>query len=131
MNRYRLTFTFLGLALAVVAIGAVVLAPAGGPTEVPEALESYSPTDGATVLRQIDVEIDLPVDYQITLVIDGITIPDAEIDSTPETGLFTWRPDETTVIPEWTVGFHTVWVRWDRTSGLPDPGEWTWTFRVQ
>ena len=94
-------------------------------------LESYSPSDGATVLRQTEVRIDLPVDYEIVLVIDGVAIPEAEIDTIPETGRFTWRPDETTIIPEWTPGLHTVWVRWDRVSGLPDPGEWIWTFRVQ
>ena len=131
MNRYRITYTLLGLALAAVAIGAVVFAPSGGLTEVPETLESYSPANEATVLRQIQVEIDLPVNYEIVLVVDGVTIPSAEINSTEQTGKFTWRPGETTIIPEWSVGLHTVWVRWDRTTGLPDPGEWIWTFRVQ
>ena len=131
MNRYRITFTFLGLALAAVAIGAVVFAPSGRQTEVPDTLESYSPSDRSTVLRQIAIEIDLPVNYRIDLVVDGVPIPNDEIRITPETGKFTWRPGPTTVIPEWTPGLHTVWVRWDRSSGLPDPGEWIWTFRVQ
>lgn len=131
MNRYRLIYTFLGLALAAIAIGAVVFAPSGGLTEVPEALEGYSPADGDTVLRQIKVEIDLPVGYDIVLVVDGVAIPASEIDRTPETGRFVWQPSETTIIPEWTVGFHTAWVRWDRDNGPPDPGEWIWTFRVQ
>ncbi len=131
MNRYRITYTLLGLALAIVAIGAVVFAPSGGLTEVPESLESYSPADGATVLRQIEIEIDLPINYAIVLVVDGVTIPADEINATEQTGRFTWRPSETTIIPEWSVGFHTVWVRWDRDPGLPDPGEWIWTFRVQ
>ena len=55
----------------------------------------------------------------------------AEIEATPETGKYVWRPGDNTIIPEWTVGIHTVWVRWDRISGLPDPGEWRWSFRVQ
>lgn len=124
-------YTLLGLGLAIVAIGAVVFAPSGGLTELPETLESYSPPDGSTVLRQIQVEINLPVGYDLALVIDGVTIPNDEINETEQTGRFTWRPDDTTIIPEWTVGFHTVWARWDRSSGLPDPGEWIWTFRVQ
>lgn len=131
MNRYRLTFTLLGLALALVVVGAVVLAPSGDPDEVPEVLESYSPANGSTVLRQTEVRIDLPVDYDINLVIDGVAIPAEEIARVPETGRFTWRPGETTIIPEWTPGIHTVWVRWDRVNGLPNPGEWTWRFRVQ
>ena len=131
VNRYRVTYTLLGLALAVVAIGTVIFAPSGALTEVPETLESYSPADGATVLHQIQVEIDLPVNYQIVLVVDGVTIPADEIGVIAQTGKFTWRPTDTTIIPDWSVGLHTVWVRWDRTVGLPDPGEWIWTFRVQ
>lgn len=131
MNRYRIIFTLLGLALAAVAIGAVVLAPSGREATPPEVVESYSPADGSTVLRQIGVAIDLPVNYSIDLVVDGVPIPDEEIDVTVETGRFAWRPGPTTIIPEWTPGIHTVWVRWDRTTGLPDPGEWIWSFRVQ
>ncbi len=131
MNRHRITFTLLGLALAAVVIGTVIFAPTGQPTEVPATVESYSPANEATVLRQIQVEIDLPIDYEITLVVDGVTIPSSEITSVPETGKFSWRPGETTIIPEWSEGIHTVWVRWDRISGLPDPGEWSWSFRVQ
>ncbi len=112
-------------------MGAVIFAPEGGPSELPPTVESYSPFDGSTVLRQIKVEIDLPTDYDVIMVIDGITIPSAELTVTPETGRFAWQPSATTIIPDWTVGFHTVWVRWDRSNGLPDPGEWTWTFRVQ
>ena len=121
----------LGLALAAVAIGAVVFAPSGKQSTPPDVLESYAPADRSTVLRQIGVEIDLPINYAIDLVIDGVPIPDAEIMVTDETGRFTWRPGPTTIIPEWTPGIHTVWVRWDRISGLPDPGEWIWSFRVQ
>lgn len=131
MNRYRIIFTLLGLALAAVAFAAIAFAPTGNPENVPSVVESYSPLNNATVLRQIDIDIDLPVNYEIQLVVDGITIPADEIDVIPETGMFSWRPDETTIIPEFTPGIHTVWVRWNRTTGLPDPGEWTWSFRVQ
>ena len=131
VNRHRLTLTFLGLALAVVAMGAIVFAPSGTPNKVPDVLEAYSPAADSTVLRQVYVEIDLPIDYEIVLVIDGVTIPTAEISVTEETGKFRWLPDATTIIPEWTPGIHTVWVRWDRVTGLPDPGEWIWSFRVQ
>jgi hypothetical protein len=131
VNRYRIIFSLLGLALAAVAFGAILLAPSGTPATLPDVLEGYSPTDGSTVLRQIEIAIDLPVNYEIVLVVDGTTIPNDEINTIPQTGIFTWRPDETTMIPEWTPGIHTVWVRWDRVNGLPDPGEWTWRFRAQ
>ena len=131
MNRYRITFTLLGLALAAVAVGAVVFAPSGTPSEPPDTLEGFSPGNEATVLRQINIEIDLPPNYQIDLVVDGVAIPNDEITVVEETGQFSWEPGPNTIIPEWVPGFHTVWVRWDRISGLPDPGEWVWTFRVQ
>jgi hypothetical protein len=131
VNRYRLIFTLLGLALAAVVIGAVVFAPSGRPDEPPSIVEGYSPANGSTVLRQTDIQIDLPVNYSITMVIDGVGIPEDEINATPETGRFVWRPSDETIIPEFNPGIHTVWVRWDTVRGLPDPGEWTWSFRVQ
>ena len=131
VNRYRLTFTLLGLALAAVAIGAIVFAPSGQPAEPPSIVEGYSPASEATVLRQTEIQIDLPVNYSITLVIDGIAIPVDEVRTTPETGRFEWRPGDESIIPEFNPGIHTVWVRWDTVRGLPDPGEWTWSFRVQ
>ena len=131
MNRYRLIYTVLGLALAGVVIGAVVLAPSGQPNEPPGVVESYSPANESTVLRQAAIQIDLPVNYSITMVIDGIGIPDSEITATPETGRFVWRPGEDSIIREFNPGIHTVWIRWDTVRGLPDPGEWTWSFRVQ
>ncbi len=131
MNRYRLIYTVLGLALAGVVIGAVVLAPSGQPNEPPSVVESYSPANESTVLRQAAIQIDLPVNYSITMVIDGIGIPDSEITATPETGRFVWRPGEDSIIREFNPGIHTVWIRWDTVRGLPDPGEWTWSFRVQ
>lgn len=131
MNRYRLTFTLLGLALAAVAIGAVVFAPTGQPNEPPSIVEGYSPANESTVLRQTGIQIDLPVNYSITLVIDGVGIPEDEIQVTPETGRFVWRPSGDTIIPEFNPGIHTVWARWDTVRGVPDPGEWSWSFRVQ
>lgn len=131
MNRYRLTFTLLGLALAAVAIGAIVFAPSGRPDEPPSIVEGYSPANESTVLRQTAVQIDLPVGYDITMVVDGVVIPESEISATPETGRFIWRPNDQTIIPEFSPGIHTVWVRWDTTRGIPDPGEWIWSFRVQ
>ncbi|MDJ0498072.1 MAG: hypothetical protein QNJ89_09585 [Acidimicrobiia bacterium] len=131
MNRYRLTFTLLGLSLAAVAVGAIVFAPSGRPSEPPSIVEGYSPANESTVLRQTAIQIDLPVDYAITMVVDGVAIPESEIKATPETGRFVWRPSEETIISEFGPGIHTVWVRWDTVRGLPDPGEWIWSFRVQ
>ena len=60
--------------------GAVISSglPSGRESTPPEILESYSPADGSTVLRQIGIEIDLPVNYSIDLVFVLLT-PDDEL----------------------------------------------------
>lgn len=130
-NRYRLTFALLGLALAGVVVGAVILAPSGRVVELPEAIESIAPEDGATVLHQTQLEIDMKVGYAIEVFVDGIGIPIGELDFTEATGKYVLQPVPGSTIEEWQPGVHSIFIRWDRTAGLPDPGEWRWTFRVQ
>lgn len=131
MNRYRIILALLGLALATVVVGAIGFAPSGTPAVVPDAIEGFSPADGSTVLRQIAIELDFPVDYEIALRVDGIAIPADEIEFTAATGRYTWRPGPGKTVSELAPGIHTVRVRWDRTLGLPDPGEYQWSFRTQ
>ena len=126
-----MTFALLGLALAAVVVGAIVLAPSGTVTELPGPVEEIAPVDGATVLRQTQVEIDLRVDYSLELLIDGIRIPGDEIIFREATGQYQWRPSTGQTFEEWAPGLHSVLIRWDRIAGLPDPGELRWTFRVQ
>jgi len=130
-TRYRLTFTALGIALAVVVAGAVIFAPSGSKPTLPDALESYSPEDGATVLRQTQLVIDLDPGYVIALEIDGFEIPAEEIDVVEANGRFTWTPGPGQSFEDWAPGFHTVDVSWQRATGLPQPGSLRWTFRVQ
>lgn len=130
-TRYRIILTLLGLALAAIVIGAVVFMPSGRSPTLPAAVESYSPTDGATVQRQTRVVIDLEPGYAIDLVVDGLPIPASEISVIEATGVFTWEPGEGRSIEAWTPGLHVVAVTWDRATGLPDPGSLRWSFRVQ
>ncbi len=130
-TRYRVVFTLLGIALAAVIVLAVVLSPSGRETKLPAAVDSYAPVDGATVLRQTQLVIDMAPGYDIDLVVDGVAIPDAEIDVIPETGRFTWTPGPDKTLAEWAPGLHAIAVDWDRSSGLPDPGSLRWSFRVQ
>ncbi len=130
-NGYRLVFALLGLALAAVVVFVVAVAPSGRDVPLPEAVERISPEDGATVLRQIGIVIDMQPGYRIELFVDGTLIPSEEIRASVPTGRFEWSPGPLSMIPEWTPGTHTVLVTWDRASGLPDPGELGWSFRVQ
>ncbi len=130
-TRYRLILTLLGVAFAAVVVAAVVFTPSGRTPDLPDALDSYSPADGATVLRQTDLVIDLGPGYAIDLIVDGTPIPDAELGIVEETGRFTWQPGPGKTFEEWTPGFHAIEVTWDRVTGLPDPGSLRWRFRVQ
>ena len=111
----------------------VVLAPTGEETTIPAPLESIFPNPGDTVVRQTIIEVDLPVGYTIELYVDGIWIPPDEI------GFDRPRPAASSGshprAERWRCGREASTpcaVVWDRTAGgRPDPGEFTWVFRVQ
>lgn len=112
-------------------IGAVILAPSGDVAELPGAVESFSPADGAIVQRQTSLEIDLRAGYSLVLVIDGLTVPAEDVDFTEATGKYVFRPGADKVITEWLPGFHIIEISFDRVVGLPDPGSLRWSFRIQ
>jgi hypothetical protein len=130
-NRYRMIYTLLGLALAAIVVGAVVFAPSGRETPVPEPIESFFPQPGDIVQRPLAVEVDMKVGYRIELFLDDVPIPAGELDFTEPTGDYEWRPGPGQVIEEWTPGVHNVLVMYDKISGSPDPGRLRWAFRVQ
>ena len=130
-TRYRVILSILGLLLGALVVGAVILAPSGDVTQLPDPVERYSPADGAIVQRQTAVEIYLAPGYELTLEVDGLPIPLSEMDVTEQTGRYIFRPEPWKSIPEWLPGFHVVEIAFDRTSGLPDPGKLRWSFRTQ
>jgi hypothetical protein len=118
-------------ALAVIVIAIWVINPLGDDAALPAPLEGVFPLPGDTVVRQTVVGVDLPVGYTLDLEIDGIRIPAEEIGSVPATGQYSWGPGPGRLWEVWDGGEHTVTIRWDRAPGSqPDPGEYTWTFRV-
>ena len=130
-TRYRVIFLALGIALALVVVFAVVWAPGGQGFELPDAVESITPFDGETVLRQIDLRIDMAVGYDIELFVDGVKIPDGEITVTEATGRRVWAPGPSKTFTEWTLGTHSVGITYERISGRVDVGTLSWVFRVQ
>lgn len=130
-TRYRILFLLLGLALALVVVFAVVWAPGGRGFELPDAVESVSPSNGDTVLRQIDLEIDMRIGYDIELFVDGLRIPDDEIGFTTATGRYVWAPGPGKTFEEWTQGTHSVGITYESVSGGIDIGQLSWVFRVQ
>ncbi|MDP8958023.1 MAG: hypothetical protein M3N51_02215 [Actinomycetota bacterium] len=129
--KYRLIYVGLALGLvAVVAIGLAFGSPEGRDIGLPEPVEGVSPLPGETVLRQARLEIDMPVGYRVEIFVDGQRIPESEVDHVEATGLHSWSPGPGRLFTLWTPGEHSVRITWDSTSGLPDPGEFHWSFRV-
>ena len=129
---YRLIYIGLGaLALAVVAL-ALAFGGGGDVIELPETVESVYPLPGDAVLLQAFVEVDMAVGYIVDIYVDGFLVPANEVNVVEATGVFRWAPSPASLYMDaWTPGEHTVRIVWDTVVGLPDRGEFTWTFRVQ
>jgi hypothetical protein len=129
---YRLIYFGLGaLAVAVVALG-FAFGGSGEPVELPGPVESVFPLPGDAVLMQTFVEVDLEVGYTVDIYVDGFLVPEHEVNIVEATGVFRWGPSPASVyLDSWTPGEHTVRIVWNTVTGLPETGEFTWTFRVQ
>lgn len=130
MERHHLVYAGLGLALVTLVAITVVVAPSGEEPALPDPLEAVFPSPGDSVVRQTAIEVELPVEYRLEMTVDGRAIPSSEIGVVTSTGRWRWQPAPGASIEQWSPGEHTVTVRWDRAAGRPDPGQYTWRFRV-
>jgi len=117
-------------------VAAVALAVAfgggGRPVELPDVIESLSPMPGESALSQAALEVDLQSGFLAQIFIDGFPIPGSEVAFIEATGVHRWQPaPNSLVFDRWSPGEHVVRIVWDRLAGLPEPGEFSWTFRVQ
>ncbi|NNC40346.1 MAG: hypothetical protein HKN95_06620 [Acidimicrobiia bacterium] len=100
-------------------------------------VESVQPAPGDLVPRQSVIEVDLETGYRAELWIlanpasgTWLRIPESELSYVEGTGVYRWVPGPGKVVEEWTSGEHTIRVVWDTLTGLPDVGEYEWTFRT-
>ena len=130
-STYRLLY--VGLALILVALVALTVAfgPSGERVALPAAIERVFPLPNDSVIRQTAVEVDMAPGYDVILVVDGFRIAPPELTIQTGTWVATWRPGPGRFIEEWGTGVHELRVEWERTQGLPEPGSFSWTFRVQ
>lgn len=129
---YRLVY--VGLGLIVVATVALAIAFGGGgePVALPEVVESLGPGPGESAPSQAILEVDLQPGFVAQIFIDGFPIPATEVAYVEATGVHRWEPAPTSLVfDRWPPGEHVVRIVWDSLAGLPQPGEFTWTFRVQ
>ena len=130
--RYRLIYLGLGLLTVATLSLCFVFGRGGDPLTLPDPLESVKPNPYDAVPPQSGLEIDLQVGYEARIYVDGYPIPESELSFAEGVGIYRWRPSSRSLIADrWTVGEHTIRVEWEKVYGLPDVGEFNWTFRVQ
>ncbi len=126
---YRLIYLGLGLvAVAAITVG-ILLSTEGEEVVLPGPIEAVSPAPGDLAPLQAFIEIDLEHGYTADIFVDDWLMEDATF--VEGTGVYRWAPSPTNPsITEWTAGEHTVLVVYDTVNGLPDPGEFSWSFRI-
>ena len=126
---YRLIYIGLGLLGAAALILGFVFAKEGEGVELPGALVSVSPQPGEMVPPQATLEVVLPVGYRAQIWVNGWPVTDFTF--IEATGVHRWAPSANDPnIQTWPSGEQRVRITWDTYTGLPDPGEFEWTFRV-
>jgi hypothetical protein len=95
---------------------------------LPYSLENIYPLPYDQVPQQASLEIDLPVGYELTLIVDNYIIPQSEIQYVEATGVYIWRPGPNKTFETWNPGKHSVKISWDTFTGLPDFDEYEWEF---
>ena len=96
--------------------------------ELPNAIENIYPLPYDQVPQQVSLEIDFPVGYELTLIVDNYIIPKEEIQYVEATGVYIWKPGPNKAFETWCPGKHNVRIIWDTITGLPDYGEFEWEF---
>ncbi len=126
---YRYIYIGLGLvAVAAIALGFAFSDP-GEPIVLPAPIEAIYPAPGDQVPLQTEIQVDMEVGYSADIYVDGWLMQDTNF--VEGTGVYRWAPSPSNpTLNEWTPGEHTIRIVYDTVNGLPDPGEFEWTFRV-
>lgn len=128
-NTYRLIILSLtGLLIFTIYLGMSFYQQNNESFVLPTPLENIYPLPNDQVPQQVSLEIDLPVGYQLTLIVDNYIIPESEIQYVEATGVYIWKPRINATFEQWSPGSHLIRISWDTISGLPDYGEYEWTF---
>ena len=128
-NTYRLIILSLtGLLIFTIYLGMSFYQQNNDSFVLPTPLENIYPLPNDQVPQQVSLEIDLPVGYELTLIVDNYIIPENEIRYVEATGVYIWKPRINATFEQWSPGSHLIRISWDTISGLPDYGEYEWTF---
>ena len=141
-RQYRLVLLGLAMLLmGVIGIGWALTSATSSEAGRPEVIEDLQPEPDSQVPRQTSIEVDVPVDYQVEIWIDfrgsgdlsanWVRVPESEIVVIEATGQYSWRPSaQSSLLNEWEPGPQRVRIVWDTRVGVPDPGQYEFSFRV-
>ncbi len=104
----------------------------GGLPPLPSEIESVSPERGELTGLVDSIEVDLNDNYTGDIAIDGITIPEDQLERTEQLGLVQFRPGPGKEITRLRTGENTVVVTfWPRIQDRPaNPPTFSWRFRA-
>ena len=92
-NTYRLIILSLTVLLSLTIYFGISFSQNNNETkELPSVIENISPLPNDQVPQQASLEIDLPVGYELTLIVDNYIIPTSEILYIEGTGVYVWKP---------------------------------------
>lgn len=128
---YRVTYTLLAVALLAIIGASILFIPSGDPEQLPDAVERYAPHDGDITINPVKVVFVVQRNYEVSFVIDGITIPESDVDAIVEIGRYQFEPAEGKAIERWAPGEHVVVASWIGGTAGTDAGTLVWTFTVQ
>jgi hypothetical protein len=127
----------IAVALIIVVNLAVVLGhnadtrPAGRPS-LPSAIEAIQPERGQLTGLIDTVSVDLADNLQGDMVVDGLQLPDDQLEKIPQLGVISFRPGPGKELPRLQAGDNTVVVHyWQRGEPRPaNPPSFSWRFRA-
>jgi hypothetical protein len=130
----RWIWVFGGLVIVIVgaAIAALVVVGEGSNDDVHDAaIEQFIPLEGNKIFQQQPVGIDLAPGYDGTLALNGVAIPDDQLDKTPALNLVTFTPGPGKIVEQYDQGQNCVLATfWLSKDGPGVATSRSWCFSV-
>ncbi|HET7487994.1 MAG TPA: hypothetical protein VFJ85_08700 [Acidimicrobiales bacterium] len=96
----------------------------------PAAVRTVSPAPGALQVRQTDIFVELDPGYRASLVVNGVAIPDDQVDVIGGLNRYTFTPGKDREVKRLEPGQNCAIVSFALAVGGGDPGEYQWCFTV-
>lgn len=115
--------------VAVVVVFLVVGDDGNGGTPQDQVIEALIPGEQEATLQQGEVGIDLLAGWDASLVVDGVDIPDDQLDKLTDLGIVTYTPGQGKAVEFWRAGQSCVTATyWQLATGPETSFEIAWCF---